>query len=120
VDLHEVVWHGSPLGGASQILVPTIGESWFNADELGSAAVARHGITGVECASCRLWRWMPLSFDLLPPLRISPSLGDVDIVASPEWFGDGWKAFRQVLVRRGLAEMIAGASPKDFAVNEVR
>ncbi len=62
---------------------------------------------------------MPLAFGALPPLRITPPLGDVDIAASPEWFGDGWQCFRQILVRRPLAEMIAGASPRDFTVREV-
>lgn len=46
-------------------------------------------------------------------------LGDVDIATSPEWFGDGLEAFRQVLVRRQLAEIIAAASPKDFLIREV-
>lgn len=61
---------------------------------------------------------MPLTFGSLPPLRIRPPLGDAAIAASPEWFGDGWKAFRQVLVRRELAELLAAASPRDFRVEE--
>lgn len=39
--------------------------------------------------------------------------------ANPEWFGNGWKAFRQVLVRRELAELLAAASPRDFKVDIV-
>jgi hypothetical protein len=48
-----------------------------------------------------------------------PSLVDADIAASPEWFGDGWNSFRQVLVRRELAELLAQASPRDFYLAEV-
>jgi hypothetical protein len=62
---------------------------------------------------------MPLAFGTLPPLKIQPPLSDVDIAASPEWFGDGWSAYRQILVRRELAEFIAAASPKDFKVRPV-
>lgn len=62
---------------------------------------------------------MPLVYGFLPPLKITPDLGDVDIAASPEWFGDGWKAFRQILIRRQLAELIAAASPRDFKVQAV-
>ena len=44
---------------------------------------------------------------------------DVAIAASPEWFGDGRKACREILVRRERAELLAAASPGDFRVNEV-
>ncbi|HEY8457426.1 MAG TPA: hypothetical protein VIL34_17670 [Actinopolymorphaceae bacterium] len=66
---------------------------------------------------------------LVPGLRRTPTppdgvdratpLGDVDVAASPEWFGDGWKAFRQILFRRELAELIASASPRDFDIQPV-
>lgn len=62
---------------------------------------------------------VPLTFGTLPPLRIDSGSLSADIVASPEWFGDGWKALRQILVRRELAELIAAASPRDFAVQQV-
>ena len=64
---------------------------------------------------------MPLGFDTLPPIRnlSNSELDEVDIAASPEWFGDGWKSFRQILVRRELAELIAKASPLDFRVQEL-
>jgi hypothetical protein len=42
----------------------------------------------------------------------------VDVAASPEWFGDGWQAFRQILFRRPLAELIANASPRDFRIRD--
>ena len=41
------------------------------------------------------------------------------IAASPEWFGDGWSAFREILVRRELAELIVASSPRDFRIQEV-
>ncbi|MBM7790567.1 hypothetical protein [Tenggerimyces flavus] len=62
----------------------------------------------------------PLSYEQLPALEVRPELGDVDVAASPEWFGDGWKAFRYLLLRRELATLIAEAGPKDFRVLEVR
>ena len=62
---------------------------------------------------------MPLAFGMLPPLQITPGLGKADIAASPEWFGDGWKFYRQILVRRELAELIAAASPRYFKVQLV-
>lgn len=117
LNLREVEWRGAPPGEAKQIIVPSVGDAWFDPDELREKTIARHGTAGATCAECGLWRWMPLPFGMLPPLRIS--LPSADIVASPEWFGDGWKAFRQVLVRRELAELIAGASPRDFKVQEV-
>ncbi|MCB1257657.1 MAG: hypothetical protein KDB26_11155 [Microthrixaceae bacterium] len=119
IELRDIDWHGTSPGDAAQIVIPTIGDAWFDPDDLRAAAVAQHGTDGTRCAECGVWRWMPLAFGYLPPLRIIPALGDVDVVASPEWFGDGWKAFRQILVRRPLAEMIVAASPRDFRVNEV-
>jgi hypothetical protein len=120
VELRDVDWHGPAPGDAAQIVIPTIGERWFDPEELREAAVAQHGTDGAKCRECGVWRWMPLAFGDLPPLRIAPPLGEVNIAASPEWFGDGWQAFRQVLIRRELAELIAEASPRDFIVNEVQ
>lgn len=120
VELRAVEWHGSAPGEAVQLVVPTVGAQWFDPDELRRAALAQHGTAGAECSECGVWRWMPLAFGSLPPLRITPTLGhEVVVAASPEWFGDGHKAFRQILVRRGLAERIARASPRDFKVSEV-
>lgn len=119
LDLLRVEWHGAPPGDGQQIVVPTVGNAWFDPHELREKVIERHGTAGATCPECGTWRWMPLSFDDLPPLRISPKLGDVDIAASPEWFGDGRKAFRQILVRRELAEFIATASPRDFKVQAV-
>ncbi len=119
LDLRPVKWHGPAPGEAVQVVVPSTGERWFNAEELRKAAVAQHGTAGVECRECGVWRWMPLAFGTLPPLRIDPSVRDEAAIASPEWFGDGHKAFRQILVCRELAERIQQASPRDFKVSEV-
>lgn len=119
LKLLRVEWRGAPPGEGLQVVVPSVGDTWFDPDELRHKAVEQHGTAGSTCGECGTWRWMPLAFGTLPPLRITPPLGDVDIAASPEWFGDGWKAFRQVLVRRELAELIAAASPKDFRVQTV-
>lgn len=116
LDLRRVEWHASSPGDANQIVVPTIGESWFDSDELRDRAIEHYGVPGAKCSDCGIWRWMPLIFGTLPPLRITPALGEVDVAASPEWFGDGWKAFRQMLVRRELAEFLASASPRDFEI----
>lgn len=119
IDLLAIAWHGTSPGAASQIVVPSVGDSWFDADELRDAAVARHGTAGATCAECGVWRWMPLAFGTLPPLRVRPPLGDIAIAASPERFGDGCDSYRQILVRRELAELLAAASPRDFTLQEV-
>ncbi len=120
IDLLRVAWHGkSSPGEASQIVVPSAAEAWFDRDELRAAAEERHGVAGAACAECGVWRWMPLAFGMLPTLRISSSWADADIVASPEWFGDGMQSFRQILMRRELAEVLAAASPKDVKVREL-
>jgi hypothetical protein len=119
VSMLPVRWHGTAPGEASQIVVPSVGEAWFDSDGLREKAIERHGTAGATCPECGVWRWMPLTFGMLPPLKVELS-DDVDIAASPEWFGDGWKAFRQILVRRELAELIAKASPRDFKVQKVR
>ena len=119
VELREVVWHGASPGVASQLVVPSVGDAWFDAEELGAAARTQHGIDGALCSECGVWRWMPLVFGYLPPLRIDLASVSVDVVASPEWFGDGMKAFRQILVRRPLAELLLQESPRDFLVNDL-
>jgi hypothetical protein len=119
VDLREVAWHGSSPGTALQIVAPSVGLAWFDPEELRARAEDRHGVAGATCADCGTWRWMPMTYGLLPPV-----VGDVlsapqDVIASREWFGDGCQSYRQVLVRRRLAELIAAASPRDFKVQQV-
>lgn len=119
VKLLPVEWRGFPPGSAQQIVIPAVGTQWFDADELRAASIMRNGSDGAQCDGCNRWRWMPVPWDLATPLRIQPPLADVDIAASPEWFGAGWKSFREILVRRELADLLANASPRDFAVREV-
>lgn len=129
VQLLPVQWSGSARAEAHQIVVPTVGQAWFDHAELRAKATELGRPAGSVCVSCGTCRWPPLGFapmpapfqhKTLPPLRVLPELGDVDVAASPEWFGDGFNSFRQVLVRRELAELIAAASPKDFVVRGVR
>lgn len=116
LDLLKVEWHGTSPGDAWQIRTPIIGDAWFDPDELREQATRQHGVAGATCQACGTWRWMPLVPGHLPPLRITPGLGDTDIAASPEWFGDGWKAFRQIVMRRALAEAITAANPRDWEI----
>lgn len=119
LNLLEVEWHGTPPGNAQQIVVPSTGDAWFDPAELHQKATEQHGVAGAACSDCGTWRWMPLAFGTLPPLRITSPLQGTDIAASPEWFGDGWSAYRQFLVRRELAQLLAAASSRDFKVQEV-
>jgi hypothetical protein len=118
VELRPVGWHGKPLGDASQIVAPTLGERWFDPDELCAAAISRHGVAGAACSDCGVWRWMPMEFGMLPALQITPPLGEVDVAASPEWFGDGMQSFRQILMRRELAELLVAAGAKDVMLQQ--
>lgn len=47
-------------------------------------------------------KWPPLDVDVVPVQAKALPL-DTDVVASPEFFGDGLSAFRQVLFRSTLA-----------------
>lgn len=116
LEFRPVVWRGDSPGEASQIVVPSVGESWFDPIELAAAAEAEHGESGASCVECHRWRWMPVPAQKLPPLRIVPGLADADIAGSPEWFGSGWSSFREFLVVRDLADAIATASPRDFTI----
>lgn len=119
VDLRPVAWRREPEVEASQLVVTSTKDAWFDREALADKAIARHGLPGKTCPECGVWRWMPLAFGMLPPLCIEEPLGGLDIAASPEWFGAGCNSFRQLLVRRELAELIAAASPRDFSVREV-
>jgi hypothetical protein len=102
-----------------QIVAPTVGPKWFDPDELRGKAIARNGTAGAICPACGIWRWMPVPVDLEPPLRPDEEWDRFDVVASPEWFGDGNRSYRKVLVRRRLGELIATSSPNDFKVKAV-
>ena len=119
LDLRPVAWPAIPAGDAWQIVIPTVGQAWYDPDDLRRQTLARHQRTGARCPVCGTWKWLPLASELFLPLHITPPLADVDIAASPEWFGDSLSYFRKILVRRQLAEVIAAASPKDFLIREV-
>jgi hypothetical protein len=74
-------------------------------------------LAGARCDTCGVRRWYPPLHDEMPPCRFTPD-DDVDVAASPEWFGDGRKASREILIRRSLAEMIATASQAHFHIRE--
>ena len=118
VSLMPVEWWNGQLGPATQILPVAGREPWFDEAELRERVVAFHGSAGAECGACGVWRWYPLVWSMLPPLRAQIA-DDIEVAASPEWFGDGCKAFRQVVFRRPLGETIAGASPRDFEVESL-
>lgn len=117
VALRPVIWPKSSPVEAFQLVIPTIGEAWYDTDELTEGAIARHGKhdrePGARCPDCHVYRWLPPG--TLPRIRAHLST-EFPIAASPEWFGSGWEAYREVIVRRDLADLIAEASPRDFAV----
>lgn len=118
VSLLPLKWPRGEDAGAFQLVVPSGDVAWFDRDELGAAARARHGTDGARCGRCGTWRWMPLEGDLLPPLCVPGRELCGDAVASPEWFGDGCQSFRQILVRRSLGELLVHASPRDFLLRD--
>jgi hypothetical protein len=115
--MRDVSWQGAPPGQARHLVIPTVGPNWFDEGELRAAAAAVHGTPGQECRACGTWRWFPLGPDRQPPVQVQAEWQQYDVVASPEWFGDGWKTFRRVLFRRQLAELLVEASPKDFTLS---
>jgi hypothetical protein len=120
LPLLAIEWHGQSPGDAMQIVAPTVGVSWFDPEELRTRTIAKHGDAGTLCDECGVWRWYPLLSEEMPPYRNAALGDDVHVAASPEWFGDGHKAFRQIIVRRPLAEMIEAASPRDFRIQEIQ
>ncbi|MBB5789407.1 hypothetical protein [Jiangella mangrovi] len=117
--LRPVVWPRQAPGEAVQVLMPVVGERWFDPDELRRRTHLRHGRDGVACPTCGTWRWLPLRLVEQPPVHVGPELAAAPIAASPEWFGDGWSSFHKLLMVRELAELIQRASPRDFTVEEV-
>ncbi len=117
LQLLDVNWStGGPEPAAKQIVIPPRARDWYDPEELAALTERKHGRSGVKCTDCGIWRWMPLLPDELPAITAPPDLDGLDIAASPEWFGDGWNSYREVLVRRELAEMLAERSPKDFSI----
>jgi hypothetical protein len=102
-----------------QLLIPTIGTRWFDPEILTALAQKRHGAAGKRCTECDVWRWFPLEFPELPFPELGYPEPENPILASPEWFGSGRLAFRQIVVRRDLAELLASASPRDFKIEPI-
>ncbi|MGB3675379.1 MAG: hypothetical protein WA988_13140 [Candidatus Nanopelagicales bacterium] len=120
VTMIPVEWRGDQKkSSAMQLVIPSVGRAWFDPTEVRSRAVERHGVDGARCVECGVWRWMPLSLKMLPAPEPSGSWDGFDAVASPEWFGDGWKSFRQILVRAELAELLHAHSSRDLTINPV-
>ncbi len=115
IEIREIEWAGGPGPRAFQVVIPTVGPDWFDPTELHRLTIERHGTSGATCGTCGTWRWMPLAGDIMQALLPEVLARDADILASPERFGDGKQAFREVLVRRDLAALLAEASPRDFA-----
>lgn len=108
--------------GVQQLLPSVTTDSWYDRDALSQVVLARHreysgDTTGAACSECSRWRWLPVSeWDVAPlPEAID---GPTDFIGSPEMFGDGWKTFRHLLMRRALAETLVAANPRTFSVRE--
>lgn len=122
--LMEVGWPKPGGPGAFQIVVPIVGEPWFDQATLARVVQARHpllgGETGNTCATCGTWRWYGCESENLPAIQYQDIWADHAIVASPEVFGSGWQSMRKILVRDDPAERIVAASPRDFTTAAVR
>jgi hypothetical protein len=114
VEVRPVSWIGKSEPPAWQLVIPTVGSRRFDPVQLGERASARHEVAGESCQSCGIWRWMPVPTSELPQLTQDAAMGGGDVAASPEWFGAGHQSYRKLVFRRGLAELLAEASPKDF------
>lgn len=103
--------------GFVQLLPEVSAEPWFAPDELSSIATMRHGSPGAECRGCGTWRWLPIPTREQPAATIRASVG-VHFVASPEWFGDGFKAMRAIRVSRPLAQQLVALNPRVWSIQE--
>jgi hypothetical protein len=104
--------------GVVQIVAPTTANRWYAEAELAERATRLHPEPGKRCAVCGVWRWLPIPDEELPPARVETSWSTLDVVASPESFGDGWSAFRDLLFRRSLAQALVAASPRVWSIVE--
>jgi hypothetical protein len=104
---------------ARQLVFTLTDAAWFDPTAVRSSAIERHGATGDTCAACGTWRWPPLTWKLLPAPAVEGFTHGAAAVASPEWFGSGCQSFRQTLLLRPLAELIASSSPREFTIRTV-
>src|SRR5579871_4852933 len=119
VQLRPIRWPRGEPAGAMQVIPKPVGDTWFDEAELRERTVARHGEPGATCAGCGRWLWLPLPHGALPAARFDPAKPEYDLIASPEWFGSGMQAYRQVRMVRPLAELLSSASPRDFGLGRV-
>lgn len=120
VEFREVRWPDGSPSGAQQLLFPVTGDAWFDPAALSESLAKQHrGRDGARCAECGVWRWLPPDVGWVAPGVDVSQFAGFDVVATPEWFGDGRTGYREVLVRRGLAELIQRASPRDFRIEEL-
>ncbi|MEV6286488.1 hypothetical protein [Kribbella sp. NPDC051770] len=122
VELREV---RKPLGPTSaRQLIPTVTrQPWYDPAGLSTAVKARHAKhnpneSGSQCSECSTWKWLPIG-EAEASVQLRSITSATDVVASPEVFGDGLKAFRHLLFRRSLGEFLAGTHPRAWRVVEV-
>ena len=93
VELREVAWHGTAPGEAMQLVAPSVGDAWFDPDELRKKATARHGTPGATCPECGVWRWQRCQ--LASAAGTSIGIGDFngdnlsDLTIGVPSYGDG-------------------------------
>lgn len=123
VDLGEVHKPRKGPTGVQQILPALTVDPWRRPQDLAAAVRTRHSEyygdrTGSTCATCDRWKWLPIS-EHEAPMIASALNSTSDVIASPEVFGDGLKAFRHLLFRRPLGETLVAVSPRNWALVEV-
>ncbi|MCB2088904.1 MAG: hypothetical protein R3E18_11070 [Sphingomonadaceae bacterium] len=104
---------------ARQVLIPVSSANWYCAEQLTERLNQQHGKAGDQCHTCGKWRYLPLANELLPRPDIDGQPANSAAIASPEWFGDGMKSFRNLLFTRPLAELILSVSKADFKLVEL-
>lgn len=55
----------------------------------------------------------------MPPAQVTTRWTEHDVVASPEWFGAGMQAFRELMFRRSLATALVAAHPRVWSIVEL-
>lgn len=106
--------------GVVQLLPAVTEELWYDPDRLSTAVRARHreydgDRVGTRCSACSRWKWLPVS-EGEAPIQPSSLNAESDLIASPEVFGDGLSAFRHLLFRKPLAEILVAANPRTWSV----
>lgn len=112
----------SPKGelDAVQVIIDSSQDQWFRPGDLDRLISPIHGVASEECAVCGIVRWMPVGMDTLPPPPVELLASEPPVVASPEWFGAGYRSFRQIIWRRDVAVFMLSVGPKDFRIQELR